>query len=162
MKQTLITLAAALGLALGCEHEHSHDDGPNHGGHGPGGHHHEPPNGGVLVVFGDEACSLEFVRDEENPSRLTIFAHEFHPTHAYIKLPMDKVEVVAKVNGEEKPLTFMPVVDETIGNNATHSSEYSCSADWLKDTEEFEARIVHLNYPGGSSDNKSFKFSQSK
>ena len=97
--------------------------------------------------------------DESNATRMTVLAYEFHPPGS-VKIPMKQIEMVAKIGDEEKQLVFLPVIDATLGNNATHSSKYEVSADWLKDTETFEARIVHLDFPGGVTLNKTFQFTK--
>ena len=112
------------------------------------------------MELGKDACHLEFLLDESNATRMTLLAHEFHPQKAYVKLPMAQIEVVAKVGDEEKKLVFKPVVSATLGNNSTHSSEYEATAGWLKDTREFRARIVYLDFPGGVTHNKPFQFSE--
>ena len=150
------------GLALGCGNHHDHDhNGHSHGhDHDDDGHAHEAPNGGKMVELGEDACYLEFLMDESNATRMTLLAHEFHPQEAYVKLPMAQIEVVAKVGDKERKLMFKPVVDALLGNNATHSSEYEATADWLKDTTTFKGRIVHLDFPGGVTHNKPFQFSK--
>lgn len=157
MKPIAITVLVA-GLALGCGKHHDHDHNGHHH-HKEEGHSHEAPNGGVLVELSHDSCHLEFLLDESNATRMTILAHEFHPI-TYVKLPMAQIEVVAQVDDEEKKLLFKPVLNSTLGNNATHSSEYEAAADWLKDTSAFKGRIVHLDFPGGETHNKTFQFSK--
>jgi hypothetical protein len=158
MKRTILA-ALFTCLALACDRHHDHDhDGHHH--HGEGGHAHKAPNGGVLVEFGDEACHLEFLRDDVNASRMILFAHKFHPQEIYLQLSMAQIEVVAKVGGGERVLVFTPVANATLGNNATHSSEYEAAADWLQDTPAFEARVARLTYPGGEEHNKTFQFTK--
>ena len=161
MKPIAITVLVT-GLALGCGNNHKHDGHHHHGDdghhHDDEGHAHEAPNGGKMVELGEDACHLEFLLDESNATRMTILAHEFHPQKTYVKLPMAQIEVIAKVGDEEKKLVFKPVMSATLGNNATHSSEYETTADWLKDTREFTARIVYLDFPGGVTHNKPFQF----
>ena len=158
MKNIAITVLVT-GLTLGCGNHHDHKhDGHHHDD--DEGHAHEAPNGGVLVELSDDACYLEFLLDESNATRMTILAHEFHPHVTYVKLSMTQIEVVAKVDGKERNLVFNPVVNTTLGNNATHSSEYEATADWLKDTPTFKGRIVHLDFPGGVTHNKPFQFSK--
>ena len=137
-----------------CGNDQSHDG--HH--HAQGGHHHAAPNGGTLVEFGKEECHLEFLRDAQNANRLLLLAHEFHPQLAAVKLPMTEITIIAKVGGEEKTLVFKPVVNPTMGNTATHSSEYAAEAGWLADTPAFEARVIKLEYPGGISHDKAFQF----
>ena len=161
MKPIAITVLVT-GLALGCGNHHDHDhNGHSHGhDHDDDGHAHEAPNGGKMVELGEDACYLEFLLDESNATRMTLLAHEFHPQETYVKLPMAQIEVVAKVGDEEKKLLFKPVVNSTLGNNATHSSEYEATADWLQDTSAFKGRIIHLDFPGGETHNKTFQFSK--
>ena len=159
MKPIAITVLVT-GLTLGCGNHHDHNHNGHSHGHDHGGHAHEAPNGGKMVELGEDACHLEFLLDESNATRMTILAHEFHPQKAYVKLPMAQIEVTAKVGDVEMKLVFKPVVSATLGNNATHSSEYEATADWLKDTTTFKGRIVHVDFPGGVTHNKPFQFSK--
>jgi|TARA_B100000959_G_C14769271_1_gene536782 hypothetical protein len=147
-------------LAVACDHNHTHD-GHDHGqgGHNHGqGHHHVAPNSGTLVEFGQEDCHLEFLHDDQNASRMRLLAYKFHPQLTAVKLPMAEIKVGVKVGGEEKTLVFKPVINPTMGNSATHSSEYAAEAKWLAGTSTFEARVEKLEFPGGISHNKTFQF----
>jgi len=160
MKQFLATFLVA--LAVGCGHDHSHDGHDHgHGGHNHGdgvhSHHHDPPNGGSMVEFGKDVVHLEFKQDDENASRINLWAHQFHPPKA-VKLTMPEIRVIAKVGDEEKPLVFKPVANPTLGNTAESSSEYAAEADWLVASAAFEARVEKLDFPGGVSHNKTFQF----
>ena len=165
MKHIAITgLVTCLLLGCGKPHGHNHNGhGHEHDGHehDDKGHKHEAIYGGELVEFGEDACYLEFLMDESNATRMTVLAYEFHPPGS-VKIPMTQIEVVAKIGDEEKQLVFLPVIDATLGNNATHSSKYEVAADWLKDMATFEGRIVQLDFPGGISHNKTFQFTKNK
>ena len=82
---TLLIIGAALTISCGEGHQYPHSpDGDNNGKKAPEshkhhGHDHDAPNGGTMVEFGEDACHLEFLRDESNASRINILAYEFHP-----------------------------------------------------------------------------------
>mgnify|MGYP004398735925 CR=1 FL=1 len=161
---TLLIIGAALAIGCGEGHQHSHGpDGHKHKGEGQdghkhNGHEHEAPYGGTMVEFGEDACHLEFLRDESNASRINILAYEFHPKLDNVKIPMREILVTATFEGKKETLTFKPVVNPTFNNNSTHSSEFSANADWLKDAHEFDAVVERLVHPGGETDKKSFHF----
>ena len=158
MKSIFVTLLGA--LAIGCGHDHSHHGHDHDHSHGEGeihAHSHEAPNGGTMVEFGKDVVHLEFKRDDANASRINLWAHQFHPPKA-VKLTMQEIRVIAKVDEEEKALVFKPVANPTLGNTAEQSSEYAAEADWLAEAASFEARVEKLDYTGGVSHNKTFQF----
>ena len=58
-------LALLFLLAPGCEHGHEHPHAEGEGDAG-GGHAHEAPHGGTLVVLGEEAAHVELLLDAES------------------------------------------------------------------------------------------------
>jgi len=151
-------LIIGISLAAGCGHDRKHNghgDGHDHGG--DHGHAHDPKHGGQLEVIGKEACHLEFVRDEDNASRMKIYVLQFHPKFKYLKLATSSIRVVATVDGAEKVLDFKALVNPSLQNNSTHSSEYEVGADWLADWKVFDARVEDLPV-GGKEYDKAFKF----
>ena len=161
---TLLIIGAALTISCGEGHQYPHSpDGDNNGKKAPEshkhhGHDHDAPNGGTMVEFGEDACHLEFLRDESNASRINILAYEFHPKLANVKIPMREILVTATFEGKTETLTFTPVVNPSFNNNSTHSSEFTANADWLKDAHEFDAVVEKLIHPGGETDKKPFHF----
>ena len=93
-----------------------------------------------MVVFGKEACHLEFVHDSEAGS-LTIYAIQFHPKETLMKLPMPSIRVKAKTEDAEHVLECQAVVNPTFGNTAERSSEYAAQAEWLKTPTAFEGEV---------------------
>ncbi|MSU44558.1 MAG: hypothetical protein EXS22_11090 [Pedosphaera sp.] len=147
-KLEFIVWLVAAGL-LGCDRDHHHD----HSGHA--GHTHAAPNGGTLVVLGDEACHLELVHDAAS-GQLTLYAHQFHPQRAYMKIPMAQIEVNATVTSESQVLVLKAVANETLGNSATNSSEFATATPWLKGRKGFAGTIARVEIGGQAFTNKTF------
>ncbi len=145
--QTLLGIAA-MGWILGCDGEDSHH-------HHEHDHGHEAPNGGTLVVLGEEACHLELLHDARE-GRLTLYAHQFHPQHVYVKLAMGQIEVNASAGGPWAMLSLKPVVNEVLGNTEGRSSEFAAGAPWLKGASNLSGTLLRVEVGGQSFTNKAF------
>ena len=147
--KTITFFVLGLILLAGCGKSHNHEH--HH-------HAHKAPNGGTMVELDHDRCHLEFFKDDNNASRMIAVAHTFHPSHQLVKLSMTDFTVIAKVDGREKALLFRPVVDSLAGNSTTNSSRFATGAEWLASTSSFKARVVKVEFPGGSAANKTFQF----
>ena len=158
MKRCLsFTLCVALLASTACRRTDDHD-------HSKAGHSHEhehkhahvAPHGGTAVVLGDEAFHLEFVQDTQLGT-LTAYVLDGH-MEQFIRIGMPAFAAVLSVEGRTESLVFNAVAnlatDETVGD----TSQFVAQADWLKQTNRFEAKITGITIRGQTFENVSFRF----
>ncbi len=146
---SLFALAQA-GCSGGHDHDHSH----------AGPHKHEPPHGGAGVTLGDEDAHIEFLTDA---AAGTVTAWFFSPhMERYLRIKAESFEVLAKLQGVEKSLSFVAVANAGTGETVGNTSQFVAEADWLSNVESFDAvlsgvtvrgrlyRSVAFNYPKGN------------
>ena len=140
--KTILTLFASLTLACftGCKPDSS-------GAHaGDGGHHHEPPHGGMAVDLGDEEAHLEFVLDAA-AGKLTCYVLKPHMS-GFQRITQEAIELTAQVNGKAESLTLKAVANNATGEKAGDTSQFEAQADWLKSTKTFDAELKTINVRG--------------
>ena len=140
--KTLITLLAAASLATftactpsGSSHGHSH-----------GGHHHEPPHGGMAIDLGDEDAHLEFVHDAA-AGKLTAYVLKPHMS-GFQRITQETLELTAQVNGKPESLTLKATANNATGEKPGDSSQFEAQADWLKSVKSFDAELKSINVRG--------------
>lgn len=164
-----LVLAPVLLVALAACSKHDEHAGHEHHDHEHGkqpatisskkhGHAHTPPHGGTPVVLGDEVFHLELVRD---PGRgvLQAFILDGHFEN-FIRSAAPSFELVAIVQGEKRPLVFLPVSDVATGEKPGDASLFEAQADWLKTTAEFDAVLTGLDIRGATFASVTFRFPQ--
>lgn len=155
MKTKLLLLGAVATIALvGCAKKHDHDH--DHAGHGHHGHDHVAPHGGTVVVLGDEAFHLEFVRDAA-AGTLTGYVLDAHLEN-FIRLAAPEMVLIAIVNGAPQSLSLFAVANPATGETQGDSSEFVGQADWLKTTPEFEAVLATITVRGVTFSDVRFHF----
>ncbi len=123
-------------------------------------HHHDPPHGGAGVTLGDEDAHIEFLTDA---AAGTVTAWFFSPhMERYLRIKAESFEVLAKLQGVEKSLSFVAVANAGTGETVGNTSQFVAEADWLSNVESFDAvlsgvtvrgrlyRSVAFNYPKGN------------
>ena len=105
-------------------------------------HSYNAPHGGTIVRLGREEYHLEFVRDPMT-SRLTAYVLDAESTQA-TRTRASSFELVATVDGEKRPLTFVAAPDSAQGEAVGDSSRFESQADWLRTSSTFEAELVSL------------------
>ncbi|MDP7010683.1 MAG: hypothetical protein QF685_04830 [Verrucomicrobiota bacterium] len=145
----LFLVIAALGCGGG--HDHNHNGGNGHG--------HKAPHGGVLVNVGDEFCHLEFVREPES-NRLQLHVMRFHPKEGLLKIPMEQIEISAKVGDEEKVIILKPVELDGITATDQPTSLYVAEVDWLKNAANFDGTVKELKIEGKIFSEIAFQFTK--
>jgi len=130
----------------GHDHSHTHDEP----------HYHEPPHGGVGVTFGNEDAHIEFL---VNPEAGTVTAWFFKPhMEQYLRMKLESFEVLAKRDGEDAKLLFKAVANPVTGETVGDTSEFLAKADWLSETESFDAVLPEITVLGKVYRNVAFKY----
>jgi hypothetical protein len=150
----LVTSAATLAVlvATGCGRKSTHGD-HDHAGHA---HEHVAPHEGTVVVLGDEAFHLEFLRDAD-AGTLTAYVLDAH-LESFIRLPMPGFQVVALPTSNPRALEFKAVASAATGETVGDTSQFVAQADWLKTTAEFDAVLTSLTIRGTTFSAVKFNF----
>ncbi|MDP6111859.1 MAG: hypothetical protein QF437_13230 [Planctomycetota bacterium] len=121
------------------KHEEHHE-----GAHG--GHLHQAPHGGTLVVFGEEFAHLEFVLDAA-AGKLTAYVLDGEARKAQ-RLKQGVIDVHLTIGGKEKELSLTGVASELTGETAGDTSQFELQADALKGVTEFKVEIPTITIKG--------------
>jgi hypothetical protein len=162
---SLVLCAGLLVFLSACKGGDKHDehDGHDHGKENKAAHHHhEPPHGGTGLTLGDEEFHVEFLRDAA-AGKMKAWILLPHMS-GYARIKMESFDVIAKVGGEDKTLTFKSQANTATGETVGNSSLFEAEADWLKTADKFDAvlkelkirdreyRDVAFNFPKGSEE----------
>lgn len=121
-------------------------------------HAHHAPHGGTLIELGDEAYHLDLVLDRSNGT-LQCYVLDGEAEN-FVRCGAPSFEMVAKVSGgPERRLTFSAVADIATGEQVGDTSLFTASADWLKESSEFDAVLVSLAIRGTMFENVPLHFS---
>lgn len=155
-KRSFVTAALALLVisltGAGCARKNSPAAADAHQGH----HHHTPPHGGTAVMLGNEAYHLEFVLDATTGT-LTAYVLDAHMEN-FIRSAIPSFEVIARVAGESRSLTFLPTANSATGETVGDTSQFTAQAEWLKSTATFDSQLTALTIRGTAFSAVSFKF----
>jgi len=123
------------------------------------GHEHKAPNGGTLVVLGEEFAHIEFVLNAETGS-LTAYVLD---AEAEKSVRVTQSELALKVEKPFKGTIKLSAVENSLtGEKSGDTSEFRGQSDQLKSLREFDAEIesakvkgkefkdVHFNFPKGN------------
>ncbi len=144
-----VSLLALPFFAASCaKHDHSGHDHAAHAEDAHAGHVHVAPHGGAVVILGDETYHLELVRDAGR-GVLQAFVLDGHMEN-FIRSAEPSFEIVASVDGEKRPLVFLPVSDAATGEKPGDASLFEASAEWLKTTARFDAVLTSITIRGST------------
>lgn len=122
----------------------------------PAKHEHHPPHRGTPVVLGDELYHLEFVRDA---AAGTLQAYVLDgELENFVRCAMPAFEIVAVVNGTPTTLVFQAVANPATGETVGDTALFEAHADWLKDTNEFNATLKAITVRGATFNEVAFNF----
>jgi len=157
----------ALGLMVGCgesghDHgDHPHDHGHDHAhDHGHGGHHHEAPHGGALVVLGDHFAHLEVLLDAE-AGKLTAWVLDGEAEKP-IRLKQDALMIsVTPTEPAHKnpiPLSLGAVTKALTGEKPGDSATFETAHERLKGLKRFDAELLEITVKGSEIQGVKFKY----
>ena len=131
-------------------HDHAHD----HAHEEP--HYHEPPHGGAGVTLGAEDAHIEFLVDAESK---TVTAWFFKPhMERYLRMELKSFEVLAKRESGEVKLVFNAVANPGTGEKVGDTSQFLAKADWLSESESFDAVLPEITVLGKIYQNVAFNY----
>lgn len=123
------------------------------------GHEHKAPNGGTLVVLGEEFVHIEFVLNAETGS-LTAYVLD---GEAEKSVRVTQTELALKIEKPFKGTIKLSAVENSLtGEKSGDTSEFRGQSDQLKSLRDFDAEIetakvkgkefkdVHFNFPKGN------------
>ncbi len=166
VRSVSLALIAVAALALvncgGGEDAHNREQGPDgeheaHASHDEdGAHAHEAPNGGALVVLGDEHAHVELLLDEAT-GRLQLYALSAH-ADGPVRLSVPSIAVEIE-NGEtafrvELAAVASALTGETVGD----TSLFEGQDDRLKGRTTFSGRLPEIDIRGGTYNDVAFTY----
>jgi hypothetical protein len=131
---------------------------PAGAGLAPPNHSYHAPHGGTIVRLGREEYHLEFVRDPIS-SRLTAYVLDTESKQA-IQIRASSFELIASVDGEKRPLTFVAAPDHAQSEAVGDCSRFESQANWLRTASAFEAELVSLKISNTTFLRQRFSFPQ--
>jgi hypothetical protein len=98
--------------------------------HHQGHHHHEAPNGGVLIELGEEFAHLEFVSDTAN-NKITCYVFNGSLDSG---LKAQQNSIIAEIKGKDEShnVIFTPTISELANNTAESSSQFEADYKFEK------------------------------
>ena len=140
MKASLAAILLGAGLALaGCGRT------PAGAELATGIHKNVPPHGGTPVALGDDYC-LEIVRE---PGTGVLSAYVLDDEmEEFIRIAAPSLAIVARVQGEDRPLVLAAVANTATGETVGATSLFQVQADWLKAAGEFDATLQAVSVRG--------------
>ncbi len=120
------------------------------------GHVHTPPHGGTAVVLGSEDYHLEFVLDP-TAGALVAYVLDGHMEN-FIRIAAPSFTVTARVAGKDGTLDFQAVASSATGEALGDTAQFAAQAEWLKQTQEFDAVISTIAIRGRTFTNVMFNF----
>ncbi|MBG30041.1 MAG: hypothetical protein CMI31_08575 [Opitutae bacterium] len=152
MKKTTVSLLSiALSFFLSsCGDDH------NHKGH-EGGHHHEPPHGGVLVELGEHGTgfNLEVVHDSETGD-LGVYVLGGHATNP-VRIEAVNIDLSITAEGEQKDIALSAVANPAFEESVGDTSFFQAKAA-LPGADHFEGSVKTVTIKGRTFDNVSFSY----
>lgn len=121
-----------------------------------GGHHeHTAPNGGTLVVFGEEFAHIELVL-EKGTGKMTAYPLDGEAEKG-VELAQSEIEL--KIN---KPSAFTvkltPVESTLSGSKKGAATKFEGTAEQLKNLNDFDAAVTSITIKGKEFKNVAFNF----
>ncbi len=120
------------------------------------GHQHVAPHGGTAVELGHEEFHLELVLDPA-AGRLTGYVLDGE-LEKFIRIPAPSVRVVARVRDVDQSLDLLAVANPATGEKVGDTAQFEVTADWLKTTPRFDARLTEVTIRGKTYRDVPFNF----
>ena len=160
MKPSVLAASCLVALSVilaGCGRQDSpeHDHAGRDHDHGHG-HEHVAPHGGTVVVLGDEAFHLEFLRDATEGA-LTAWVLDAHMEN-FVRIPAREIPLIAVVDGTPHPLSLFAVSNPATGETEGDTSEFVGQAEWLKTAGLFETILPSITVRGVTFNDVRFGF----
>ena len=120
------------------------------------GHQHMAPHGGTAVELGHEEFHLELVLDPA-AGRLTGYVLDGE-LEKFIRITASSVRVVARVKEGDQSLDLLAVANPATGEKVGDTAQFEVTADWLKTTPRFDARLTEVTIRGKTYRDVPFNF----
>ena len=122
----------------------------------PAVHQHVAPHGGTAVELGHEEFHLELVLDVA-AGKLTGYVLDGE-LEQFIRISSPTIRLLARLNGAEVELELKAMGNLATGEKAGDTSQFEGTADWLRSTPRFDARIPEVTIRGKTYRDVSFNF----
>ena len=120
------------------------------------GHQHVAPHAGTAVELGHEEFHLEWVLDPST-GRLTGYVLDGE-LEKFIRIAAPSLRLVARVKDTDQSLELFAVANAATGETIGDTSQFEATADWLKTTPRFDARLTEVTIRGKTYRDVSFNF----
>ena len=108
----------------------------------PKPHRAVPPHGGTPIVVGDEAFTIELVRE---PGSGTLRAYVLDgELEGFVRIAAQQLSLEVEWQGGRKVLALKPVADLATGETAGDTSLFETRTDWLKKAGRFKGVFRNL------------------
>lgn len=140
-----LLVACLAGCGSGHDDHAGHDHGPGeHGSEGEAGHAHSAPNGGLLVVLGEEAAHLELLHDAETGElRANVLG-----AHAENYIRVVQATIDLQLDGVEGPVSLAAVASDLSGETVGDTSVFALTDPRLKGIELGGGTVVRVEMLG--------------
>ena len=128
-----------------------HDDP----GHAPGGHGHQPKNGGQLVEVGRHQFNIEVLVDAPK-GKVTAWILDAH-AEDYVRIAAPTLRMSALVGPATQELNLAAVANAASGEKAGDTSQFEGAADWLKSGTPFTGTFHDVTIRGVAFGNVTFQ-----
>ena len=119
-------------------------------------HQHVAPHGGTAVELGREEFHLELVLDPP-AGRLTGYVLDGE-LEKFVRIAAPSLRLVARVKDTDQPLEMHAIASAATGETVGDTSQFEATADWLKTTTRFDARLPEIIIRGKTYRDVSFNF----
>ena len=116
-----------------------------------------PPQAhGTAVELGREEFHLELVLDPP-AGRLTGYVLDGE-LEKFVRIAAPSLRLVARVKDTDQPLEMHAIASAATGETVGDTSQFEATADWLKTTTRFDARLPEIIIRGKTYRDVSFNF----
>jgi hypothetical protein len=117
---------------------------------------HEPQNGGVPIVIGDDEFHLELVH-KPGESLINAYVLDGHMEN-YVRLHQSSFEIRVRAPKPERTLVFQAVANRATGEVDGDTALFQADEDWLKTMTSFEGVISLIEIRSKTFQNVEFNF----
>ena len=122
----------------------------------PGHDAHEPQNGGVPIVIGNDEFHLELVHEPGEPL-INAYVLDGHMAN-YVRLRQSSFEIRVRAPKPERALVFQAVANRATGEVEGDTALFQADAEWLKTMTSFEGVISSIEIRSKTFENVEFNF----
>lgn len=145
---SVAALVAVALLASSCTRHEDHAETP-------GGHAHQPKNGGQLVEVGKHQFNVEVLVDAPK-GKVTAWILDAH-AEDYVRIDAPALRMTAQVGNTQHEVSLDAVPNAASGEKVGDTSQFEGSAEWLKSAPAFSATFQGLAIRGTTFDAVAFQ-----